>query len=220
MELNPVGGRSYEPPGLVPSKTANIILNLLQFYKITGQRRYLHGIPAAIEWLENTKLPPGHSDKGHTHAQFIQVGTNKPLYAHREGTSREDGRYWIDYEPRNFPGHYGMQHRIDVNAIKTEYKRVSALTPEQAMAEHQEEQKARPAVPEVPPEVIQQLIASMDKRGAWIEELSVPDYTDWKYKPRRHFRGISTATYCRNMQTFMNYWIHNDQLGMVDGRHR
>ena len=205
MNLEPAGARNFEPKGMAPSTTVANIKYLETFYKITGDRKYLRGIPDALTWLDKARLPAGHSDQGHTHAQFVEIGTDRPLYAHREGTSIDQGRYWVDSEPGNFPGHYGMQLRIDVAALRAEYERVFALTPEQAMAKYAAEQNTKPATPKVSPEAVQKLIDSMNERGAWGEELSAPDYTDWKQKPRRHFRGISTRTYTKNMQTFVNY---------------
>jgi PelA/Pel-15E family pectate lyase len=204
MEMKPGGARTYEPAGVAPSTTAYLIRQLMTFYKITGDRKYLRGIPDALDWLDREKLPPGHSDEGHTHAQFVEVGTGKPLYAHREGTSREEGRYWVDYEPGNFPGHYGMQMKLDVDAIRKEYERVFALTPAEAIAEYEAEKTSEPASPEVDPETVKNLLESMNEKGAWIEDLSVPDYTDWKFKPREELRGISTRTYVNNMRTLMN----------------
>ena len=48
-------------------------------------------------------------------------------------------------------------------------------------------------------------ISRFDDKGAWVEEHSVKDFTDWKYKPRRDIRGISTRTFTTNMRTFINY---------------
>jgi PelA/Pel-15E family pectate lyase len=204
MEMKPGGARTYEPASLAPGATASNIRELMAFYKITGNRKYLRGIPDALDWLDREKLPAGHSEEGHTHAQFVEVGTGKPLYAHREGTSRQQGRYWVDYEPGNFPGHYGMQITLDIEALRKEYDRVSALTPADAKAEYEAEIAAVPASPEVDPETVKNLLDSMNEKGAWIEDLSVPDYTDWKFKPRRQFRGISTRTYVNNMRTLMD----------------
>ena len=213
MNLRPAAARSYEPAGLSPSETAANIRYLLTFYKIAGDRKYLRGIPDALSWLDSAKLPPGHSDQGHTHAQFVEVGTDRPLYAHREGSSRRDGRYWVDYTPANFPGHYGMQMKLDVAPLRKEYERVFALTPEEARAEYQKEKSAQPAVPVVSAETIQGLVDSMNEKGAWIEDLSAPDYTDWKFKPSRHFRGISTRTFTNNMNALLYYLKQGD-----DGR--
>lgn len=206
MALEPAGARSYEPAGLCPSTTQSNIRHLERFYMMTGDRRFLRGIPDAIAWLREAVLPPGHAIDGATHAQFIEVGTNRPLYAHREGTSRENGRYWVDYEPGNFPGHYGMQTRVDVDAIEAEYKRVAALSPEAARAEYEAAQAHTPAPQTVPDDAAAAIIAAMDDRGAWVEDLVATDHTDWKYKPRRQFRGIATRTYVNNMRTLLHHW--------------
>ena len=76
---------------LTSTQTAECILNLLTFYKITGDRKYLAPIPDAIEWLKNSIINTGPS-KGFTHATFYEVGTNRPLYAHREGEDMTTGR--------------------------------------------------------------------------------------------------------------------------------
>lgn len=200
MDLKPAQARSYEPAGLGPSQTVQCIHSLLGYYKRTGDRRFLRGIPEALTWLDVARLPDGHSDAGHTHAQFVEVGTDKPLYAHRRGTSIEDGAYWVDYVPEDFPGHYGMQVTLDVDAIRNEFERVSALSPEEAHAEHVAQGEDVPAATAPNPKAIQQLLDGMDPRGAWVEDLEVVDYTDWKFKPRRTFRGISVRTFARNLE--------------------
>lgn len=216
MDLQPGAARSYEPAGLCPSTTLGNIRHLMTFYRITGDTRYLRGVPGALDWLETSVLPAGHSDEGHTHAQFIQVGTNRPLYAHREGRSQEEGRYWVDYEPGNFPGHYGMQTRIDVDALRAEYKRVAALSPAEAKAKHEAAEKSKAAAPSVDLKRVRQILDTMDEQGAWIEDLSVVDYHDWKYRPRRQFRGISTSTYVLNMRLLTNYVRQKTRTGKQD----
>jgi PelA/Pel-15E family pectate lyase len=204
MDLQPAQARSFEPAAVEPSQTAENIRALMRYYTITGDRRFLRGIPDAIAWLDEARLPKGHSDT-HTHAQFVEVGTGKPLYAHREGTDREHGRYWIDYVPKDFPGHYGMQTTIDVEALRKEYARVDALSPVEAMAEYQAAKSAKSPAPNVSVETVEKIVAAMDERGAWIEDLEVVDYTDWKFKPRRKFRGISTRTFVQNLRMLSSY---------------
>lgn len=205
MALEPAQARSFEPGGLAPNQTVQCIHDLMRYYTITGDRRFLRGIPDALDWLDRARLPVGHSDR-YTHAQFVEVGTDRPLYAHREGTSVEDGRYWVDYEPGNYPGHYGMQVTIDVDALRREFVRVNALTPDEARAEFETPRATEVDPPTAAPETVAQTIDAMDARGAWIEDLDVVDYTDWKFKPRRSFRGISVPTFVRNMETLLAYW--------------
>lgn len=206
MDMKPASARTYEPAGIGSVETVLCIKDLETFYMITGDIKYLVPIPNAIEWLENSYLPESHKKNDRvTHATFYELGTNKPLYIHREGTSIENGRYYIDHEPNNFPGHYGMQRRINIKALKKEYKRINSWTSKKAQAEYRWKKEALSRLPKVNLGKVESLIESMDSRGAWVEELSVPDYNDPVNKPDRIFRGISTGSYIRNMKIFINY---------------
>ena len=60
-------------------------------------------------------------------------------------------------------------------------------------------------VPNVDPERVKTIISSLDKRGAWVEEISIPDYKDVVNNPRRTLQGINTRTYINNMRRMVNY---------------
>jgi len=200
MEMRSAPAREYEPASVMPGQTVRCIRDLETFYTITGDRKYLRGIPDAIQWLEDSILPEGHNrmNPSMTHSIFYELGTNKPLYAHREGTNMENGRYWIDYEPVNFLLHYGAQTRIDIAAVKKEYERISALSPEQAMAEYKEKKNAAPRVGNIDAGEVEKLISSMDDRGAWVQE---PEKAG--AAPGEQKKMISAATYIRNMTTLI-----------------
>ena len=206
MELRPRGARNCEPRALSTGLTAQMVLYLMEYYRITGDRRFLRGIPEALDWLDRCTLPEGHSDEGHTHAYFAEIGTDRPLYAHREGTSMATGRYWIDYDPGNILPGYGYRVRMNVSHYRAQYERVAALTPEQAMAEWREEQSQRSVARSVDPGTVADVIDAMDDRGAWFEDLSVSDYDDYIHNPPYRFRGISTRTFERNMRVMMD-WV-------------
>jgi|ERR1035437_5071618 hypothetical protein len=78
-------------------QTYDNIMLLIQFYKYTGQRKFLSRIPDAIQWLEHSQLPDSETEGGkYTHPVFIEIGTDKAIYAHRKGTGVSDGIYWVD----------------------------------------------------------------------------------------------------------------------------
>ena len=135
LDLKPAAARNYEPESLTSTQTVECLNNLMSFYKITGDRKYLTPIPGALEYLKNSIINTDAS-KGFTHATFYEVGTNKPLYAHREGEDMANGRYWVDYEQANFPGHYGMLVNINVEVLEKEYLRVASLSPADARSEY------------------------------------------------------------------------------------
>ncbi|MCE5251357.1 pectate lyase [bacterium] len=203
--MRPAQARSYEPAAISSSATVECIRNLENFYMITGDKRYLRGIPDALEWLENSYLPENQkTNKNVTHATFYEPGTNKPLYAHCEGSGVETGHVRIDSIPGNFMPGYGFQTIVNVQELKQEYRRVSSLTPEQAQAEYQSK-KPESASHRPDPDTVQKLIQSLDDRGAWISEIEFEDFHDLVNNPHMKFRGISTGTYISNMQTLLKY---------------
>lgn len=133
MDIEPAHARSYEPPAFLPSFTYDHAMLLLRFYQYTGDRKFMARIPDAIEWLENTRLPLNETGNGrYTHPTFIERGTNKAIYAHRSGTGITDGKYWWDYKDENPLLHYGAKTKVPLDKLKEEYKRVNALSPEEA----------------------------------------------------------------------------------------
>ncbi len=203
LQGQPVQARAMEPAALSTGDTQSVIRSLLDYYKMTGDKSYLRGIPNALRWLEESRLPPGHTDSGHSHALFYELGTNKPLYVHREGTNIHDGRYWTDYSPIDIIPGYGYQVTIDVVGLRTELARVNALTPEQAAQEYRAVQDRNRSLSHIPIERATDLVDSLDERGAWLEEITIPDYHDYINGPKRTFRGIVTRTYIQNMKILL-----------------
>jgi hypothetical protein len=131
-DLKPVQARTYEPRSLATHTTARNIELLVQFYRLTGDTKFLARVPEAIDWLESIKLPSGVAPAGRTHATFIEVGTNKPLYIHREGSNVVNGRYYWDDNPKDTLGHYSSFRNVNIPALRKLYAEANALTPEQA----------------------------------------------------------------------------------------
>ncbi len=203
MDMKSAAARSYEPASVMPGQTVTCIRDLETFYTMTGDRKYLRGIPDAIAWLEASVINTDKS-KGYTHCTFYELGTNKPLYAHRTGTSIENGHYYVDYTFGELK-HYGSTLTVNTDEIKKEYERVNALTPEQAMNEYAARKAAVPHVPSVQPESVAKLISALDNRGAWVTDIRIPNYQDTINGQVRTLKGIETAVFTRNMKTLLNY---------------
>lgn len=134
MDIKPTSGRQYEPAALMPGQTIRQISLLMRYYEYTGDRKFLARIPDAFQWLESIRLPQNMTDGGkYTHPVFVEVGTNKPLFAHRRGTGVSTGRYYVDYKDDNPLLHYGAKGNSDktIMNLKEEYKKISALSPEE-----------------------------------------------------------------------------------------
>ncbi|MEX2404435.1 MAG: pectate lyase, partial [Balneolales bacterium] len=135
MDLKPAQARTFEPVALAPSYTLNNAMHLIRFYEWTGDRKFIAPIPDILNWLENARLPKEQTENGtYTHPTWVEIGTGKPLYAHRRGSNRLYGEYYMDYSDEKVITHYGQKSNLD-NRIKTlrkEYERVNALSPKEA----------------------------------------------------------------------------------------
>lgn len=131
-ELIPAGARSYEPKSLHTPTTAENIQQLIKFYRMTGETKFLARIPEALAWLESLTLPAKPEYEGRSHPSFIELGTNKALFTHRRGANVRSGEYYVDYMPGNMLAHYKSTSTIDVAKLRAAYQEALALKPEQA----------------------------------------------------------------------------------------
>jgi PelA/Pel-15E family pectate lyase len=228
-DLQPTGARTYEPTALVTHTTAANLQLLMKFYRLTGDPKFLARIPEALDWLESLALPAGVAPSGRTHPTFVELGTNKPLYVHREGSNVANGRYYVDYDPKNTIGHYSSFRWIDVRSLRKTYAEARALSPaELAKASPLAAGAGRAPLPKfflaergagAAPEAV---IAALNADGYWLSPLgtnshvyrgdgtkkvapgdfsrtNVGDETDTSPFPDAGIAGISTGAYIRNM---------------------
>jgi PelA/Pel-15E family pectate lyase len=127
-DLKPVGARTYEPNALTTHTTANNIGQLMTFYELTGDTRFLARVPEALDWLDKVKLPRPTAS-GQTHPTFIEIGTDRPLYVHRRGSNIVNGAYYVDDKPEKLLSHYGAYRKIDVAALRRRYETLKATPP-------------------------------------------------------------------------------------------
>lgn len=96
QEMIPVWARKFEPPALTSTETFGACVTLFEIWIATGEEKYRATIPAALDWLEKSRLPDGQW------ARFYELHTNKPLYCEAE-------TYALTYDGSNTPSHYGFK---------------------------------------------------------------------------------------------------------------
>ena len=134
LDLQPAAARSYEPRALSSHTTASNVRQLLAFYRLTGDERFLARIPEALDWLETVRLPPDPARGGRDFPTFVELGTNRPIYVHRRGSNVVNGEYYWDYSPAATLAHYSAFRTVDVAALRRDYERARATPPDQARA--------------------------------------------------------------------------------------
>jgi len=130
LDGKPASARTYEPVCLSSSTTESNIFQLMYFYQLTGDKKYMARIPEAIEWLDKLRLPDSLIVGNKTHPSFIEVDTNKPLYIHRKGSNVTNGEYWADYNPKNSVSHYASTRVIYMDSLRKAYNYLMSLSPE------------------------------------------------------------------------------------------
>src|SRR5574344_1230830 len=130
-DLQPAHARSYEPRSVNTGTTATMIRNMENYYCLTGDTKFLSGIPAAIRFIESQKLPDSEVQKfGRRRLgpddilvpRFIDPDTGKPQYVHRKGSNFYNGTYYTDQNIENTIQHYSSAAAINVKALKNEYQ--------------------------------------------------------------------------------------------------
>lgn len=127
QRLNVAGARTYEPRALVTHTTAANVEQLLDFYRLTGDRRFLAGIPAALDWLASVRLPEEDAPPGRRFPTFIELETNRGLYNHRRGSNVVNGTYYQDHDRGRPIGHYSQFRAIDLERLRRDYARLAGL---------------------------------------------------------------------------------------------
>ncbi|WP_374468763.1 pectate lyase [Phenylobacterium sp.] len=131
LDLKPAAARSYEPLALATHTTANNLEQLMNFYELTGETRFLARVGEGLDWLDKVKLDRPRPD-GRTHPTFIEIGTNRPLYVHRTGSNVVNGRYFADHSDQKLLGHYGAYRKIDVARMRRRLEKLKATPPSEA----------------------------------------------------------------------------------------
>lgn len=89
-----------------------MIRTLLRLYELTGEKRFLEPIPAALAWLRRVRLPDGKI------ARFHELQTNRPIYFVRD-------TYEPTYDDSRLPTHYSFQGTCHLEQLEEDFKLLS-----------------------------------------------------------------------------------------------
>ena len=132
VTLKPAGARTYEPKAFVTHTTAANIQQLMLFYELTGDKKYLARIPEALDWLDKVKLPAAlAAETGRTHPTFLEIGDDKPLYLHRRGSNVVNGEYYYNDNPHDVIAHYSSFRTVHTDALRARWKTLVASDPDE-----------------------------------------------------------------------------------------
>jgi PelA/Pel-15E family pectate lyase len=130
--LQPCGARSYEPNGIASNATSNAIGQLMDFYRMTGDTKYLIGIPAALDFLESASISADDLVRlGRSPREgelilptIVEIGTGLPRYIHRRGSNVTNGEYYFDRDITHTVGHYGSTRGVAIASLRSRYEQL------------------------------------------------------------------------------------------------
>ena len=218
----PAHARSYEPRSVNTGTTVRMVNAMMDYYRLTGESRYLAGIPAALKFLREQRLSesetqrwgrPKRDPESFLVARFLNPEDGRPLYVHRMGANVGDGHYYTNDDITGTIAHYSSATYINPDALEQEYLALKALPKDEVTAGspllHPELNKAVaayyfPAMPQRPrpgdPEIgsVQRIIERQQPNGAWLSPLHQVSNV---YKPLP--AGLSESSDTRNACTMV-----------------
>ena len=191
-ELNPAGARSYEPRGINASTTVRMIRVMTDYYKLTGETKFLARIPEAIAYLESQALPeseiqrfgrPSRDPEAILVPRFVCPDTGKPYYVHRRGSNYYNGEYFFDHDISNTVGHYSSATWVNIPSLRRMYAEALTWSPATLKAEsplYSTEliplpkyfSPMRPLTSGSLAEDVSALLQSINREGYWLSPIS------------------------------------------------
>ena len=194
-DLKPAHARSYEPRSVNSGTTVMMIRQMMQYYRLTGDTRFLSGIPAALDFLESQKLPaseearwgrPNNDPDAILVPRFIDPETGTPLYVHRVGSNWYNGHYFTNQDIAGTIGHYSSASRVNVKALRAQYEALKAQPVAEVVKGSPLLEKGLVPLPKYyatvrgPREKPEDIIAALTPEGCWLSPLGS---TSNPYKP-------------------------------------
>lgn len=196
LDLKPAHARSYEPRAINTSTTADYAMQMMEFYRITGDKSFLSGIPAAVHFLESLKLPDSlvvlsgkryRDNESIMVPRFIDPDTGKPLYIHRKGSNVINGQYYADQNIVGTIGHYSSQAFVNPPEILSKYEALNKLKYEEIIKDSPFKDKwgtppsltflSKTRMFGMPGPSIEKILSNLNQEGYWpspLQSLSNP----------------------------------------------
>lgn len=182
--MQPTWARRFEPPAICGLESEDAIRTLLRIHRQTGEKKYLEPIPRALAYLTKLRLPDGLMPR------YFELQTDKPLYMNRNGQT-----YFLTYDDKNLPSHYGWKQKTSVEALEREYVSAAAGDTGRGAQDNPTadlENKVR------------SVIAALDAEGRWISTYAGERLVG-QPKFAQGFRYIDSGVFIRNVELLSEY---------------
>lgn len=142
--LKPAHARSYEPRSVNTGTTNRMVRAMMDYYRLTGEKKFLDAIPAALDFLRYARLPeevaarwerpnanPGSS---FLVPRFLNPEDGSPLYVHRQGGNVANGHYFTTDEISGTIVHYSSAYYVDPDGLQRQLDALKSMSVKEATA--------------------------------------------------------------------------------------
>jgi PelA/Pel-15E family pectate lyase len=222
--LKPAHARSYEARAINASTTVEMIDLLMKYYRLSGDAKFLAGVPAAIDFLESMKLSEEVVKRaGRTWRntqdivvpRYIDPETGTPQMIHRKGSNVANGHYYFDQNVENTVSHISSFANVNITQLRKELADVKEIPVDELTKNSPLLHEKEVALPRFYTRNynfggnaggIQNIVESLNQEGYWLTPLSmisnpfkaVPDLPkseETKYVSTRVGDEYDTSTY-------------------------
>jgi hypothetical protein len=157
-QMHPAWARKFEPAAITGGESQGAMRTLLLLYRRTAAIhedavRFLEPLPRAIAYYQRSRLDDGRL------ARFYEIGTNRPLFLTKA--------YELTYSSDDMPTHYGFIVSSKLDQIERELTKVRQ-TPKDRLWQSNKRPAAVKRSRKLD-ERVENMIADLDSRGAWVE---------------------------------------------------
>ena len=184
--MHPAWARRFEPPSVTGGESQGVIRTLMLLYRLTGKKKYLEPIPAAVAYFKRSRLPDGRL------ARFYELKTNKPLYFTK--------KYELTYSSDDMPTHYAFITSWSVESLQIQYERLLKTDPAKLKPAKTGKKRTERLTPSLTKKA-RAVVDGMDDRGAWVEEGRLKSHGD----DDPATRIIDCRTFVSNVETLSRF---------------
>ncbi|SMO53925.1 pectate lyase [Gracilimonas mengyeensis] len=158
LDGEPVGARPWEPAALSAAETVDVTDFLIEVYIATGDKKYLKSGMAAIEWLNEIRLPNGNW------ARFYNPHTNQPVYMGGAGNTTSD----LDEALKYHSGYSWQGDYLDSDLMKRYEVLIEGSAEDRFKLYATYEQKSDENLSHK----IQMILSEQKQNGLWTKQMS------------------------------------------------
>jgi PelA/Pel-15E family pectate lyase len=176
-QMQPIWARRFEPPAIAGHESQSVVALLVEIAELTGDKKYLTPLPAAIAYLRRSTLPDGQI------ARYYELKTNRPLYMHRDGD-----QYTLTFEDNDLPSHYSWKSKSQVDKLQRQLDNFGKTIQPRKYASQE----------------VDQIIQDLDREGRWITTAN-GDRLVGQAKLKTGEQFISSAAFSENLTVLADY---------------